>query len=60
MTLADRIRAAVAAELDRHGALLDAGLGLRSVRIDIKLKPSGDIRAAVVGLEFEREAPASR
>jgi hypothetical protein len=53
-TKTDVIKLAVEAELDRLKHSLDAEDHLRSISIDVKLKPGGSVRAVIVRRESER------
>lgn len=58
MTASERVRQAVASELERYAAVLDApSAGLRSVAVVVKLTPAGEVRAVIFTPEFERERP---
>ncbi len=55
MTLTDRIRMAVLAELERMRPMLDSAATPHSFTFDVKIKPTGHVRKVLTHTSYESE-----
>lgn len=53
LVLSERIKIAVSAVIDEYARDLDQDPALRAVRIEVRVKPDGDIRAVVLDRQSE-------